>query len=81
MIFVPRLVDRDETRTVVDALGPQKLSVMSAPGVSLPTRELQDLGVARVSTGPFTQPAALTALQDAAAELLAVGTLPEGSVR
>jgi 2-methylisocitrate lyase-like PEP mutase family enzyme len=78
VVFVPRLVDRDEIRTVVDALGPQKLSVMSVPGVSLPTRELQDLGVARVSTGPFTQRVALTALQDAAAGLLAGGTLPGG---
>lgn len=78
VVFVPRLVDRDEIRTVVDALGPQKLSVMSVPGLSLPTRELQDLGVARVSTGPFTQRVAMTALQDAAAELLAGGTLPEG---
>jgi 2-methylisocitrate lyase-like PEP mutase family enzyme len=78
VVFVPRLFDRDEIRTVVDALGPQKLSVMSVPGVSLPTRELQDLGVARVSTGPFTQRVALTALQEAAAELLAGGTLPEG---
>jgi len=51
---------------------------MSVPGVSLPTRELQNLGVARVSTGPFTQRVALTALQEAAAELLAGGTLPEG---
>ena len=78
VVFVPRLVDRDEIRTVVDALGPQKLSVMSVPGLSLPTRELQDLGVTRVSTGPFTQRAAMTALQDSAAELLAGGTLPEG---
>lgn len=79
VVFAPRLVDRDEIRTVVDALGPQKLSVISVPGVSLPTRELQDLGVARVSTGPFTQRVALTALQDAAAELFAGGTLPEGT--
>jgi 2-methylisocitrate lyase-like PEP mutase family enzyme len=31
------------------------------PGVSLPARELQDLGVARVSTGLLTQRVALTA--------------------
>jgi 2-methylisocitrate lyase-like PEP mutase family enzyme len=76
VVFVPGLVDRDEIRTVADALGPQKLSVISVPGVSLPARELQDLGVARVSTGPFTQRVALTALQDAAAELFAGGALP-----
>jgi 2-methylisocitrate lyase-like PEP mutase family enzyme len=78
VVFAPGLVDRDEIRTVADALGPQKLTVISVPGVSLPARELQDLGVARVSTGPFTQRVALTALQDAAAELFAGGSLPEG---
>jgi len=53
--------------------------VISVPGVSLPARELQDLGVARVSTGPFTQRVALTALQDAATALFAGGALPEGT--
>jgi 2-methylisocitrate lyase-like PEP mutase family enzyme len=42
-------------------------------------RELEALGVARVSTGPFTQRVALTALQDATAELLAGGALPAGT--
>ena len=42
-------------------------------------RELQELGVARVSTGPFTQQVALTALQDATTELVAGGVLPEGT--
>ncbi len=76
MVFVPRLVDREEIRQVADALGPQKLTVISVPGKSLPTRELQELGVARVSTGPFTQRVALTALQDATAEVVAGGVLP-----
>ena len=76
VVFVPGLLDRDEIRTVAEALGPQRLSVISVPGVSLPTRELQELGVARVSTGPFTQRVALTALQDAAAAVVAGGTLP-----
>ena len=48
-------------------------------GTSLPVRELQELGVARVSTGPFTQRVALTALQDAAAEVVAGGVLPAGT--
>lgn len=79
VVFVPGLVAREEIRTVAAAFGPQKLTVISVPGVSLPARELQDLGVARVSTGPFTQRVALTALQDAAAGVLAGGTLPEGT--
>ena len=79
VVFAPGLVVREEIAAVAQALGPQKLTVISVPGVSLPARELQDLGVARVSTGPFTQRVALTALQDAAAEIVGGGTLPEGT--
>jgi 2-methylisocitrate lyase-like PEP mutase family enzyme len=79
VVFVPGLVASDEIRTVADALGPQRLTVISVPGVSLSTRELQDLGVARVSTGPFTQRVALTALQDAAAAVVGGGSLPAGT--
>jgi 2-methylisocitrate lyase-like PEP mutase family enzyme len=46
------------------------------PDASLPARELEELGVARVSTGPFTQRVALTALQDAVVEMVNGGTLP-----
>src|SRR3712207_1565938 len=35
VVFVPGLVDREEIRTVAEAFGPQKLSVISVPGVSL----------------------------------------------
>jgi 2-methylisocitrate lyase-like PEP mutase family enzyme len=40
---------------------------------------LQELGVARISYGPWTQRVALTALADATATLLAGGALPEGT--
>src|SRR5215218_5339806 len=76
VVFVPGVIAREEIEALVDGLGPQKLSVISVPGKSLPARELEELGVARVSTGPFTQRVALTALQDATAELVAGGTLP-----
>ena len=79
VVFVPGVVARDEIEALVDALGPRKLTVISVPGASLPARELQELGVARVSTGPFTQRVALTALQDATAALVAGGTLPQGT--
>ena len=79
VVFVPGVVARDEIAALVEGLGRQKLSVISVPGRSLPVRELEELGVARVSTGPFTQRVALTALQDATAELLAGGVLPEGT--
>jgi 2-methylisocitrate lyase-like PEP mutase family enzyme len=81
VVFVPGAVTRDEVAALVDALGPQRLSVISVPGVSLPVRELQELGVARVSTGPFTQQVALTALQDAAADVVGGGVLPPGTRR
>jgi 2-methylisocitrate lyase-like PEP mutase family enzyme len=79
VVFVPGAVLRDEIEALVDALGPQRLSVIAVPKWSLPVRELQELGVARVSTGPFTQRVALTALQDAVAELVAGGVLPEST--
>ena len=79
VVFVPGVVAREEVEALVDGLGRGRLSVISVPGASLPVRELRELGVARVSTGPFTQRVALTALQDAAQELVAGGTLPEGT--
>jgi len=79
VVFVPGAVDRGEIEELVAGLGERKLSVISPPGAALPARELQELGVARVSTGPFTQRVALTALQDAAAEIVAGGVLPEST--
>ena len=76
VVFVPGVVARDEIVALVEGLGPRKLSAISVPGASLPVSELQQLGVARVSTGPFTQRVALTALQDAATAVLGGGTLP-----
>ena len=79
VVFVPGAVARDEIAALVDGLGRNKLTVISVPGASLPVRQLQELGVARVSTGPFTQRVALTALQDATEALLAGGELPRGT--
>ena len=81
VVFVPGVVAREEVEALVDGLGPGRLSVISVPGASLPTRELQQLGVARVSSGPFSQQVALTALRDAATELVAGGVLPPGTRR
>jgi 2-methylisocitrate lyase-like PEP mutase family enzyme len=79
VVFVPGAVARDEITALVEGLGRNRLTVISVPGASLPARELQELGVARVSTGPFTQRVALTALQDAAAEIVGGGALPEAT--
>ncbi len=78
VVFVPGVRNREEIEAVVEGLGRNRLSVILWPGAPLSVRELQELGVARVSTGPFTQRVALTALQDATAALVAGGTLPEG---
>ena len=79
VVFVPGAVSRDDVAALADGLGPQRLTVISVPGVSLSVSELQQLGVARVSTGPFTQRVAMTALQDAATGLFDGGTLPAGT--
>ena len=54
---------------LVAELGPRKLSVIAMPGGA--PAELERMGVARVSMGPWGYRVALTALQDAAADLLA----------
>jgi 2-methylisocitrate lyase-like PEP mutase family enzyme len=79
VVFVPGVTSRDEVEALVAGLGRNRVSLILRPGASLPVRDLQELGVARVSTGPFTQRVALTALQDATAALVAGGTLPEGT--
>ncbi len=77
VVFVPRLIEREEIAQVASALGHNRLTLISVPGASLPASEMQALGVARVSTGPFTQRVALTALQDAAKDLFSgSGVLP-----
>ena len=58
-------------------LGERRLSVIAMPGVP-PAADLERMGVARVSMGPWSYRVALTALQDAAAQMLAGGALAEG---
>ncbi|MBJ2121827.1 isocitrate lyase/phosphoenolpyruvate mutase family protein [Arthrobacter sp. MSA 4-2] len=77
-VFVPGLFDEDTVRALVEGIGHKRVSVIGIPG-SLPPAKLQELGVARISYGPWTQRVALTALADTAAELLRGGSLPEGT--
>ncbi|MCJ1698978.1 isocitrate lyase/phosphoenolpyruvate mutase family protein [Rathayibacter festucae] len=76
--FVPGLLQDAELEALVAELGRQRVSVIGVPGSQSPAR-LEELGLARVSYGPWTQRVALTALQDAATSLYAGGALPEGT--
>lgn len=76
-VFVTGKLERDEIAGLVAALGERRLSMIAGPG-ALPLAELQDLGLARVSVGPWSQRLALTAFADAAAAMLGGGSFPEG---
>jgi 2-methylisocitrate lyase-like PEP mutase family enzyme len=63
------------TRQLVEGIGERKVSVIGLPG-ALAASEYEKLGVARISYGPLPQRAALTALQELAADLYAGGVMP-----
>lgn len=76
--FVPGKHTDETIIRLVDALGPQFVTVIGVPGSQSPAR-FEELGVARISYGPWTQRVTLTALQDTASALYAGGALPEGT--
>lgn len=76
VVFVPGKLDEHQVSTLVDALGPQRLTLIGVPG-SLPLARLEELGVARVSYGPNSQRVALTALQELVEDVHAGGGLPK----
>ena len=63
VVFVPGRLDEAQISTLVDAFGPQRLTLIGIPGLPSLAR-LQELGVARVSWGPMSQNVALTALAE-----------------
>ncbi len=75
VVFVPGPLSEDDVRAFVDAWGPQRLTTIGYPG-SIPLARQAELGVARVSYGPFSQSVALMALQDLAQDVVAGGGLP-----
>ncbi len=78
LVFVPGALDLETTRQLVAGLGRGKLSVIGGP--KRPTAaEYEQLGVARISYGPWTQRYALTALQELATSLYADGGVPEST--
>ena len=73
--FVPGVLGEDEVAEIVDAYGPQRLTLIGVPGQP-PLARLGELGVARVSYGPFSQRVALTALAELVESVHAGGGLP-----
>lgn len=72
LVFVPGAVEESHVERLVDAFGPQRLTLIGFPG--LPSQErLQQLGVARVSYGPGPQWVALGALRRLAEGILRGG--------
>jgi len=74
-VFVPGLLNEEQISTLVDAFGPQRLTVIGFPG-STPLDRLAELGVARISYGPQPLRVALTALQELAEDIYSGGGVP-----
>lgn len=72
-VFVPGVADAETIRRLATQAG-APLNVMAGRGASLPIRELQALGVARVSLGPALTLAVMAQIRRAAAEVLEQGT-------
>ncbi|HET9423269.1 MAG TPA: isocitrate lyase/phosphoenolpyruvate mutase family protein [Nocardioides sp.] len=63
VVFIPALLTEEQVASAVEALGPQRLTMIAIPG-NPPLDRLEELGVARVSFGPLSLNVALTALQE-----------------
>jgi 2-methylisocitrate lyase-like PEP mutase family enzyme len=74
-VFVPGRLDAALVGALVEGIGERRVSVIGVPG-SLPQDQLAELGVARLSFGPWSQRVALTALAETGADLLSGGQLP-----
>ena len=74
-VFVPGLLDEQTISALVEGIGVRKISLIGVPGMPSGS-QLEQLGVARVSYGPWTQRLAMTSLADSGADLLAGGALP-----
>ena len=75
VVFVPARLAEEQVATLVDAFGPQRLTLIGIPGTP-PLARLEELGVARVSYGPMAQNVALTALQELAEDVQRGGGVP-----
>jgi 2-methylisocitrate lyase-like PEP mutase family enzyme len=75
VVFVPGRLSEDHVAALVDAVGPQRLTLIAIPGNPALDR-LEKLGVARVSFGPLSQNVALTALQELVEDVQRGGGVP-----
>jgi 2-methylisocitrate lyase-like PEP mutase family enzyme len=75
VVFVPGLFDEAQVSEMVEAFGPQRLTLIGVPG-SLSLERLEQLGVARVSYGPMSQRVALTALAELVEDVVRGGGVP-----
>jgi 2-methylisocitrate lyase-like PEP mutase family enzyme len=73
--FVPGKLDETQVGRLVEALGERKVNLIGIPG-SIPLATAQELGVSRVSYGPWSQNVALTALATLAEDVYAGGGMP-----
>jgi 2-methylisocitrate lyase-like PEP mutase family enzyme len=78
VVFVPGRLTEEQVVTLVEAFGPRRLTMLPAPG-SPSLAQLEELGVARVSFGPFPQRVAMTALQQMAEGVMRGEGVPEGT--
>ena len=75
VVFVPAKLTEEQVGTLVEAFGPQRLTLIGIPGNPSLAR-LEELGVARVSYGPMSQNVALTALQELVEDVHRGGGVP-----
>jgi 2-methylisocitrate lyase-like PEP mutase family enzyme len=75
VVFVPAFLGEEQVQVLVDAFGPQRLTLIGIPGLPSLAR-LEQLGVARVSYGPMSQNVALTALQELVEDVHRGGGVP-----
>ncbi len=78
VVFVPGALVEEQVVALVDAFGPQRLSMLPVAGAPSLDR-LEELGVARVSFGPFPQQVALTALQQMVEGVVRGEGIPAGT--
>ncbi|WP_344811367.1 isocitrate lyase/phosphoenolpyruvate mutase family protein [Microlunatus aurantiacus] len=78
VVFVPGLLDEAQIAHLAEAFGPQRLTLIGVPG-SVSLARVTELGVGRVSYGPWSQRVALTALAELVEAVQAGGGLPAGA--